>query len=75
MIWPKLLSKFYSKIIQAIVNLQQIIEKNPQKEMPTVKSWLELLLCKICLQLMYQLGSDFVKQLFRIQIQKAGKYC
>ena len=54
MIWSKLSSKFYSKMIQIIVNLQQFIEKNPQKGMTTVKSGfllkLELLLCKIFLQ-------------------------
>ena len=44
--------------------------------MTTVKSRflviLELLLCKICFQFI-SFGSDFVKQLFRIQIQKGGK--
>ena len=63
----------FSKLIQRIVNLKQIIEKNPKKGMTIVKSWflliVELLLCKI-LPSIYQLSSDFVKQLLRIQIQK-----
>ena len=63
----------FSKLIQRIVNLKQIIEKNPKKGMTTAKSWflliVELLLCKI-LPSIYQLSSDFVKQQLRIQIQK-----
>ena len=67
----------FSKLIQRIVNLKQIIEKNPKKGMAIVKSWflliVELLLCKI-LPSIYQLSSDFVKQLLRIQTFLAGKY-
>ena len=63
----------FSKLIQRIVNLKQIIEKNPKKGMTTAKSWflliVELLVCKI-LPSIYQLSSDFVKQLLRIQIKK-----
>ena len=58
----------FSKLIQRIVNLKQIFEKNPKKGMTTVKSW--FLLIVELLPAIYQLSSDFVKQLLRIQIQK-----
>ena len=38
------MSRFYCKIIQSIVNLQQFNEKNPHKGMITIKSWFLLII-------------------------------
>ena len=50
--------------------------KNLQNRMTTNKSWFFLILELLVLPKLpsiYQLDSNFVKQLFRIQIQKGGK--
>ena len=52
------------------------MEKNSQKGMKTVKFWFFANTSSFALQNLpsiYQLGSNFVKELFRIQIQKDRK--
>ena len=73
-IWSKISSRLFSKIIQSIVNLEQFIEKNPQKGMTTVKSCFPKIWTFTVQNFpsIYQHSSDFVKQLFRIQMQKRG---
>ena len=67
----RILEKTSSELI--CTQLKHFIEKIHKKRMTPNKSWFLLLLAFQNLPSIYQLSSDFVKQLFRIQIQKGGK--